>query len=713
MHNHYGILNVKNKQVIIMAIEVHGYTIEPGADLSGADLRNADLSGADLSGADLSGAYLFGAELEGADLSGADLSGALGDEGTNLSRADLSGAYLSGAHLELANLDGANLSGVELSAAKLFNADLSGADLSGSILLGVDLSYADLTGADLSGADLRNSDLSFANLSYADLSGAYLRDTVLSDENGDWGADLTGANIYKATDLELTSDQLASTVSKVPTPTIDLNDADGTLVAYEIVDWLGLSGTAFAETTVTLVSTYADTNTFETYTTTTDELLLYGTKWGGIWSIDQDDVGELPPDGRFSLSVTATDSDGAVSDPATAALIFDLGTAGTDFDAPTISLNDPNNDGMIDGSEYDSWAGLSGTAAANSTVIMVSTDKNNGDTGTRLATADSDGNWTIPKTSELGVQQADGTFDVSVTYTDNVSKISKSAMITLKSDPRKVLSGTDGNDILTGTSMGDIIVGGFGNDAIDGGAGNDIIILESNGTFGSELYAYNTTSSLQAGTEESINLDGKTRFGDFMDGGDDVDTVELTEGSDAFFLHDSFSGFHSSLNLTADDNGKSGTARIANIENINSGLGDDIVDLTSPDYSLAGQNITVDGGSGDDTLWGSDANETLKGGIDDDVLFGGAGTNVLTGGAGADEFQFTKSSTNDTVKDFSLGDGDTLKFFNKGGAQFDLGSVSLTGDVLSIYDGTAVLTITLEGANLQLGDLGSDVLIIG
>ena len=286
-----------------------------------------------------------------------------------------------------------------------------------------------------------------------------------------------------------------------------------------------------------------------------------------------------------------------------------------------------------------------------------------------------------------------------------------------------LISGS-GDDLITGNSLGNIIVGGLGNDTIkggaghdtlDGGAGDDTISLGSNGTFGSELYAYNTTSSLQAGTEESINLDGKTRFGDFMDGGDDVDTVELTDGSDAFFLHDSFSGFHSSLNLTADNNGKSGTARIANIENINSGLGDDIVDLTSPDYSLAGQNITVDGGSGNDTLWGSDANETLKGGDGNDELFGGAGTNVLTGGAGADEFQFTGSSTNDTVKDFSLSDGDTLKFFNTGGAEFDRGSVSLNnvGDVLSISDGAEVLTITLEGAGLQLADLGSDVLIIG
>jgi Ca2+-binding RTX toxin-like protein len=284
-----------------------------------------------------------------------------------------------------------------------------------------------------------------------------------------------------------------------------------------------------------------------------------------------------------------------------------------------------------------------------------------------------------------------------------------------------LISGS-GDDSITGNSLGNILEGGLGNDTIkggsgddilDGGAGDDTIILESNGAFGSELYAYNTTSSLQAGTEESINLDGKIRFGDVMDGGTDVDTVELTDGSDAFFLHDSFSGFHTSLNLTADNNGKSGTARIANIENITSGIGDDIVDLTSPNYSLAGQNITVDGGSGDDTLWGSDANETLKGGEGNDELFGGAGTNVLTGGAGADEFQFTGSSTNDTIKDFSLTDGDTLKFFNTGGAQFNRGSVGLNGDVLSISDGAEVLTITLEGAGLQMADLGSDVLIIG
>jgi hypothetical protein len=47
-------------------VEVNGYTIEPGANLSGADLRETNLSGANLREVDLRGADLQGANLEGA-----------------------------------------------------------------------------------------------------------------------------------------------------------------------------------------------------------------------------------------------------------------------------------------------------------------------------------------------------------------------------------------------------------------------------------------------------------------------------------------------------------------------------------------------------------------------------------------------------------------------------------------------------------------------
>jgi len=267
------------------------------------------------------------------------------------------------------------------------------------------------------------------------------------------------------------------------------------------------------------------------------------------------------------------------------------------------------------------------------------------------------------------------------------------------------------DDFIQTTEYFDTIIAGEGADLVRTGWGGDTIYLSSSETWSSLFVALNLF------TDERISLEGLTRFSSVLDGQRNGAQIYLNDGANgnAFFLHDSYSAFHSALNLAEDFDSRFGTQRIKNIEEINSGGGDDVIDLTSPDYSLAGQNIKVDSGTGNDVVWGSDADEIIIGGDGNDELFGGAGTNVLTGGAGADEFQFTGSSTNDTVKDFSLSDGDTLKFFNKGGAQFDRSSVSLNnaGDELSISDGAEVLTITLEGAGLQMADLGSDVLIIG
>ena len=258
-------------------------------------------------------------------------------------------------------------------------------------------------------------------------------------------------------------------------------------------------------------------------------------------------------------------------------------------------------------------------------------------------------------------------------------------------DAENYLYGLDGDDRLLGGNGSDLLSGGNGNDLINagpganytnGGKGSDTIYLDSDHTYGHFLYARNVSSEKQVGTQEQIKLLGKKRFGDVIDGGIDVDTVKLTSASDAFFLHDSFSKYHSALSLSDDYLRLAGTARIENIEYIDADVGDDIVDLTSPDYSLAGQNITVDGGEGDDTLWGSDANETLVGGNGDDVLFGGAGTNTLTGGAGADEFQFTRTSVNDTVTDYDLTSGDQLTFYYEAGSEESEWSFSIkNGDL--------------------------------
>ena len=73
--------------------------------------------------------------------------------------------------------------------------------------------------------------------------------------------------------------------------------------------------------------------------------------------------------------------------------------------------------------------------------------------------------------------------------------------------------GTNDGSTLVGLSGDDVLTGGLGDDTLNGGAGDDTIILKSNDTFGSDLLAYNVSSSLQTGTKESIKLAAKHALG--------------------------------------------------------------------------------------------------------------------------------------------------------------------------------------------------------
>jgi hypothetical protein len=70
-------------------------------------------------------------------------------------------------------------------------------------------------------------------------------------------------------------------------------------------------------------------------------------------------------------------------------------------------------------------------------------------------------------------------------------------------------------------------------------------------------------------------------------------------------------------------------------------LGDGDDRLTGPGgvYPPAGVRLRVDGGSGDDVLFGSRGDDVLIGGVGDDMLYGSGGRDRLTGGAGNDRLQ--------------------------------------------------------------------------
>lgn len=264
-----------------------------------------------------------------------------------------------------------------------------------------------------------------------------------------------------------------------------------------------------------------------------------------------------------------------------------------------------------------------------------------------------------------------------------------------------LLSGAFGNDVLNGGAGDDILLGGLGDDTIITGSGSnvvtagdgfDVIIATGSGTHDVGMFAVNVTSvtetfvdrfETQIGTQARISLEGMTRYQDVIDGGHRA-SLELSDQDDAFFLHDAYSDFHSSLSLNEDFSGQDSTARVSDVAAIYGMGGNDIIDFTSPDYSMRFANMTIDGGQGDDVIWGSDANERIFGGDGDDTLFGGIGRDWLTGGTGADVFEFTRTSTLTFVRDFDAAEGDVLRFYNAGGAQFDASSLALTAAGITI-----------------------------
>lgn len=293
------------------------------------------------------------------------------------------------------------------------------------------------------------------------------------------------------------------------------------------------------------------------------------------------------------------------------------------------------------------------------------------------------------------------------------------------------LLGESGDDSIFGGGGSDLILGGSGADQLNstdgsdllrGGDGNDQIYLSSTGVFEGNVVATNVSSQFQIGTGVQLSIAGQARLEAVTEGGQGYDILYLSDLSDAFFLHDSLSEFHEQSQLEPDSTGHESTARFISIEEIRSGAGNDIVDFTSADYSLAGQNLTVDMGTGNDVFWGSDSNDNVNGGPGNDTIFGGTGIDRLVGGAGADTFEFTVTSRNANIVDFSPEQGDTLLFYNTENVIFDEESIALTETGISIEVSNflsgerEVLHINLSGAaegfDLALSEIIDAVTII-
>ncbi len=255
----------------------------------------------------------------------------------------------------------------------------------------------------------------------------------------------------------------------------------------------------------------------------------------------------------------------------------------------------------------------------------------------------------------------------------------------------------EGNDSILGSTVSDVLNGEGGNDTITantgsdyiaGGVGFDEIYLTTESFWTNSYVAKNISNDLSIGTNKTLLLSGYGRFSDVIDGGVDTDSLHLTIANDAFFLDDAFSDFNISVALSEHSTGLLSAARSVDIDTYFGGGGDDIIDLTSPNYVLSSV-VTLDGGTGDDVLWASNGDDILVGGEGDDVLSGGAGDDTLTGNAGADIFEFTATSGHDVITDLNISDGDTLEFYYEEGSTSDVADLSMLEGVLKWTTGTS------------------------
>lgn len=256
-------------------------------------------------------------------------------------------------------------------------------------------------------------------------------------------------------------------------------------------------------------------------------------------------------------------------------------------------------------------------------------------------------------------------------------------------DCNDTISGLSGNDKLYGNGGDDVLDGGTGTDTVDGGSGNDTLKLSADDTWGScwfsQTIVTNDGSPGVAGSQVAVAIDGATRSLDTYVGGAGTDTLLGTSCDDAILI---------------EDVGGS-SQRIRDVEVIDAGWGDDLVDLSSVRYAYG--DVTLRGGAGNDILWANAGNDTLQGGDGNDTLDGGAGNDLLQGGAGCD----TLDGRVGTGNDISQGqDGDDCLIDMAGNNLLDGGAGR---DTLTDGNGNSWLAGGKGNDTLALGQ-GSDVI---
>lgn len=207
------------------------------------------------------------------------------------------------------------------------------------------------------------------------------------------------------------------------------------------------------------------------------------------------------------------------------------------------------------------------------------------------------------------------------------------------------------------------------------------------------------------GTNEFATLYGKNKLADIIEGSTDANILLMTDddNGDTLFVDDIYTA--SPGNMAEQQ------ARIAQIDEIRAGAGNDIVDMTSQQFEYIGDGLTIRGGEGNDTIWankgnnwlfGDAGNDRIVGASGEDVIVGGIGNDRMHGGGGSDIFTFCDNWGLDNVEQLATGSV-TLWFAEGSKDNWDEATLTYTDGDSSVK----VSGVTSDKVTLKFGDDGS------
>ena len=207
------------------------------------------------------------------------------------------------------------------------------------------------------------------------------------------------------------------------------------------------------------------------------------------------------------------------------------------------------------------------------------------------------------------------------------------------------------------------------------------------------------------GTNEFASVFGKNKLADIIEGSTDANILLMTDddNGDTLFVDDIYTA--SPGNMAEQQ------ARIAQIDEIRAGAGNDIVDMTSQQFEYIGDGLTIRGGEGNDTIWankgnnwlfGDAGNDRIVGASGDDVIVGGIGNDRMHGGGGNDVFTFCDNWGLDNVEQLATGSV-TLWFAEGSKDNWDEATLTYADGDNSVK----VSGVAAEKVTLKFGDDGS------